>query len=84
MELNDSIIWFSGAVSSGVISDKFGRKLTIILFSHLLSIFSIATAFSPNMEVFIFLRWASAFASVGFWTTFYVYAMEMVGKRWKT
>lgn len=75
---------FCGAVSSGLISDKFGRKLTIIMFSNLLSVFSIATAFSSSMEVYIFLRWASAFSSVGFWTTFYVYAMEMVGKKWKT
>ena len=75
---------FCGALCSGIISDKFGRKKTIIIFSTLMSIFSIAVAFSPSMEVFIFLRWALAFSSVGFWTTFFVYAMELIGGKWKT
>ena len=32
---------------------------------------------------FILLRMFAAFSSVGFWTTFFVYAMEMVGGKWK-
>ena len=75
---------FISASLSGMISDRFGRKKTIIFFSTLMTIFSIAVAFSESMSTFIVLRMISAFSSVGFWTTFYVYAMEMVGGKWKT
>jgi OCT family organic cation transporter-like MFS transporter 4/5 len=73
-----------GASTSGMISDKFGRKKTIIFFSTAMSAFSIAVAFANCYDFFVFLRWGLAFSSVGFWTTFYVYAMEMVGGKWKT
>lgn len=73
-----------GASSSGILSDTFGRKRTIILFAVIYSAFSVAVAFAPSMQVFIFLRWVLAYSSIGFWTTFYVYAMEMVGGDWKT
>ena len=39
--------------------------------------------FSNSMMTFILLRMFAAFSSVGFWTTFFVYAMEMVGGKWK-
>ena len=74
---------FIGAAVSGIISDHFGRKKTIILFSTAMSIFSIAIAFSNSMTTFIILRMLAALSSVGFWTTFFVYAMEMVGGKWK-
>ena len=75
---------FIGASASGIVSDKFGRKKTIIFFSTVMSVFSIAVAFSNSMITFILLRMVLALSSVGFWTTFYVYAMEIVGGRWKT
>jgi SP family arabinose:H+ symporter-like MFS transporter len=74
---------FIGAAVSGIISDHFGRKKTIILFSTAMSIFSIAIAFANSMTTFIILRMLAALSSVGFWTTFFVYAMEMVGGKWK-
>ena len=74
---------FIGAAVSGIISDYFGRKKTIILFSTTMTIFSIAIAFSNSMTTFILLRMLAALSSVGFWTTFFVYAMEMVGGKWK-
>ena len=75
---------FLGASLSGIISDKMGRKKTIILASVAMSIFSIAVAFANTMITFIVLRMFLAFFSVSFWTTFFVYAMEMVGGHWKT
>lgn len=75
---------FIGASLSGIVSDRFGRKKTIIFFSTLQTIFSIAVAFSNSMMTFIILRMLLAFSSVGFWTTFFVYAMEMMGGKWKT
>ena len=75
---------FMGASVSGMISDRFGRKKTVIFFSTFMTIFSICVAFSNSMFTFIILRMFLAFSSVGFWTTFYVYAMEMVGGKWKT
>lgn len=76
--------FLTGALVSGMVSDRFGRKKTIIVSSILMSIFSVATAFSSSIEVFIFLRWCVAFTSIAFWTTVYVYSMEMVGHNWKT
>lgn len=75
---------FIGASGSGIISDRFGRRKTIMFFSVIMSIFSIAVAFSNSMMTFILLRMILACSSVGFWTTFYVYAMEIVGGKWKT
>ena len=73
---------FMGASVSGIVSDKFGRRKTIILMAVLMSIFSTAVAFANSMLTFVILRMIAAFSSVGFFTTFFVYAMEMVGGHW--
>ena len=52
-----------GASTSGMISDKFGRKKTIIFFSTAMSAFSIAVAFANCYDFFVFLRWGLAFSS---------------------
>jgi MFS family permease len=48
--------FLTGALVSGMVSDRFGRKKTIIVFAVAMSVFSIAVAFSPSIEVFICLR----------------------------
>ena len=75
---------FIGAFSSGIILDYFGRKKTIICFSIAMSIFSIGIAYADSMMTFIILRMALASTSIGFWTTFFVYAIEMTGGQWRT
>ena len=56
-----------GASTSGMISDKFGRKKTIIFFSTAMSAFSIAVAFANCYDFFVFLRWGLAFSSGTYW-----------------
>ncbi|MFC6153048.1 MFS transporter [Nocardioides yefusunii] len=45
-----------GAVMTGAVADRFGRRLTLVACVILFSIFTFATAFVPNKEMFIAFR----------------------------
>ena len=69
-----------GASTSGMVSDKFGRKKTIIFFSTAMSAFSIAVAFANCYDFFVFLRWGLAFSS-GMYCTLLL-SLTMVLEGW--
>lgn len=73
-----------GAVGSGLLSDRFGRKKVTLVASVGILAFGVGVAFSPSMAVFIFLRWCIAVCSISLFTCGYVYCMEIVGGRWST
>jgi putative MFS transporter len=47
---------FVGAIGLGVAADKFGRRRMFLINLGLYSLFSLLTAFAPNLEVFVVLR----------------------------
>ncbi|XP_041670572.1 solute carrier family 22 member 13-like [Cheilinus undulatus] len=49
-----------GALTFGAISDQFGRRIAILLSLFLLSCFGIGVAFSPNMYVYMVLKFFTA------------------------
>eukprot|EP00090_Calanus_glacialis_P008106 TRINITY_DN16442_c0_g1_i2.p1 TRINITY_DN16442_c0_g1~~TRINITY_DN16442_c0_g1_i2.p1 ORF type:complete len:553 (-),score=119.37 TRINITY_DN16442_c0_g1_i2:26-1684(-) len=73
-----------GAVGSGILSDRFGRKKVTLAASFGIFVFGIGVAFSPSMAVFTFLRWCVAVCSISCFTCGYVYCMEIVGGNWST
>ena len=73
-----------GAVVSGIISDKYGRKLTLLLSSVGMLLFGIASAFSPYIELLIFLRGCVALCTISAYSSGYLYCMEIVGGKWHT
>merc|ERR1712106_509027 len=85
--LSQSIYMFGimvGAVGSGLLSDRFGRKKITLAASVGILAFGVFAAFSPSMAVFTFIRWCIAVCSISLFTCGYVYCMEIVGGRWST
>ncbi|CAH1779040.1 unnamed protein product [Owenia fusiformis] len=72
-----------GAVLSGQISDRFGRKYTTIAAMVLTLTSSIGLAFSPNFSVFAVLRFCLGVFSVAGFTVGFVFNMEIVGPSWR-
>ena len=76
-KMGSSILW-------GLMSDKYGRKRSILLCSVLLTLTGVASSFSPNMITFIILRGTVAFCAMGLFLCGFVYCMELVGGVWST
>ena len=76
-KMGSSIVW-------GLLSDKFGRKRTILVCSVFLTLTGVASSFSPNMITFIVLRGTVAFCATGLFLCGFVYCMELVGGVWST
>lgn len=73
-----------GALGSGMLSDKFGRKRMILIASISVLFFGVVIAFSPSMIVFIILRSCVAASTTALFTCGFVYCMELVGGKWST
>ncbi|KAK3925868.1 Organic cation transporter protein [Frankliniella fusca] len=73
-----------GGLVSGMISDKFGRKKTLL--SALIAQIVVGTviAFNPWFEVHCILRFCLGFISVGMVFSGFVLCMEVVGGKWRT
>uniref|UniRef100_A0A3P8TI86 Solute carrier family 22 member 13b n=1 Tax=Amphiprion percula TaxID=161767 RepID=A0A3P8TI86_AMPPE len=53
-----------GALVFGAISDRFGRRIAILLAVFLLLVFSVATAFSPNIYVYMVFKFVCGSSSI--------------------
>ncbi|KAL4223227.1 hypothetical protein ACF0H5_016699 [Mactra antiquata] len=68
-----------GSFVTGVVSDKIGRKTTMVSSLSLIFIASLAMAWTPNYIVFVVLTFLVGFFNVGHWMPAYVLRMEFVG-----
>ncbi|XP_014226145.1 organic cation transporter protein isoform X1 [Trichogramma pretiosum] len=84
--VQQSILMFGillGSVSFGYFSDRFGRKIPLMIAILLQLISGIGCAIVPWFSAFLFMKFISAVATAGTMVTSYVICMEIVGKNWR-
>jgi len=75
---------FVGCMIWGWASDKFGRRLTMLVAAVIQVVSSILAAFSPNYIIFIFLRFLIAFSVSGVFECGFVLVTEICGPTYRT
>ncbi|KAF6313491.1 solute carrier family 22 member 13 [Rhinolophus ferrumequinum] len=73
-----------GAVIFGPLCDWIGRKATILVQLLFFALFGLATAFMPNFELYMVLRFAVATAVAGYTFSNVTLLTEWVGPSWRT
>jgi len=73
-----------GTVSSGILSDLFGRKKVMIGTAIIFAIVSCCCAASSDMYVFMGLRFFVSMSGIALYTTCFVYSLEIIGGKWNT
>ncbi|KAH8347516.1 hypothetical protein KR059_012010 [Drosophila kikkawai] len=74
----------AGAVLSGWISDRFGRRHTLMAFVTIQSVFGGILAFSTSVAMFMSLRVIIGFASMTVTVVSFVLVVELVSGKWRT
>ena len=75
---------FVGSLTYGMLSDKIGRKKSLVVAILTCSITSLVQAFIKNFWVYAFLRMVVGFGSVGIFTNVFVLCMETTGSKYAT
>jgi len=70
-----------GSVVFGMISDKFGRRRTILIASFMFVFFTPMIALSTNFVTLLLFRFCLGCASPGVYSTSYVLVIEAIGSR---
>ncbi|KAF5290282.1 hypothetical protein FQR65_LT11616 [Abscondita terminalis] len=70
-----------GAVSFGILSDRFGRRLTFFSAVSLQVIFGLLMGIAPEFWLYSIFRMFVGFASSGVYLSSFVIAMEMIGPK---
>ncbi|XP_017782628.1 PREDICTED: organic cation transporter protein-like isoform X2 [Nicrophorus vespilloides] len=73
-----------GGLASGVISDKYGRKKTLIASVLIQTFLGVSIAFAPWFEMYFILRAMLGFISVSVVFSGFVLSIEIVGGFWRT
>ncbi|XP_018566987.1 organic cation transporter protein [Anoplophora glabripennis] len=73
-----------GGLVCGIISDKYGRKRTLMASVLIQSLLGTAIAFSPWFLMYAILRAALGFISVSVVFSGFVLSIELVGGHWRT
>ncbi|XP_037080412.1 solute carrier family 22 member 3-like isoform X2 [Pollicipes pollicipes] len=73
-----------GVLTWGVFADKYGRRPALLVCLALNFVCSVATTASTSVEMFLFLRFSSAFFGIGMYTTGFVMSMELIGDKWRS
>ncbi|XP_030571940.1 organic cation transporter protein isoform X2 [Drosophila novamexicana] len=74
----------AGAVLSGWISDRFGRRHTLMSFVFIQTVFGGILAFSTSVAMFMSLRVIIGFASMTVTVVSFVLVVELVSGKWRT
>ena len=72
-----------GSFCSGLVSDRFGRKIAIWSSSVTMCIFGIITSFVPWYPVFVFCWWITGTMAIACYTAAFVWAMEVAAGKYK-
>ncbi|EEZ98159.1 organic cation transporter protein isoform X1 [Tribolium castaneum] len=73
-----------GGLVCGILSDKYGRKKTLMASVLLQTILGVIIAFAPWFEMYFILRAALGFISVSVVFSGFVLSIELVGGNWRT
>ncbi|XP_036228979.2 organic cation transporter protein isoform X2 [Bactrocera oleae] len=73
-----------GSVSSGWISDRFGRKHTLMGFVLVQIVSGTLVAYSANLAMFMSVRMLAGFASMTVTVVSFVLVVELVSGKWRT
>ncbi|XP_053694419.1 organic cation transporter protein isoform X2 [Sabethes cyaneus] len=74
----------TGGITSGVLSDKFGRKKMLFISAVLQSFFGIALYFVDSLEILLILRALLGLVSVSVTYAGLILAIEYVDGKWRT
>jgi len=75
---------FVGCIVFGWASDKFGRRITMLVAALIQVVASISAAFATNYVIFIFLRFLIAFSVSGVFECGFVLVTEICGPTYRT
>ncbi|KAF2881386.1 hypothetical protein ILUMI_24784 [Ignelater luminosus] len=73
-----------GNLLFGILSDKFGRRIPLVIAVVIQVVSGTAAAFSPWFWLFLVLRFICASATGGTMVTSFVLVMELIGTKWRT
>ena len=72
-----------GSFCSGLVSDRYGRKVAIWSSSVTMLIFGVITSFVPWYPVFVFTWWVTGTMAIACYTAAFVWTMEIAAGKWK-
>jgi OCT family organic cation transporter-like MFS transporter 4/5 len=75
---------FVGCIVFGWASDKFGRRLTMLIAALIQTVSSIAAAFATNYVIFLIMRFLIAFSVSGVFECGFVLVTEICGPKYRT
>ncbi|KAG4072079.1 hypothetical protein HA402_015578 [Bradysia odoriphaga] len=73
-----------GSICSGWVSDRYGRRHTLMVLILMQAVFGTAVAFSTSLSMFMALRTVLGFASMGVTMVSFVLVVELVSGKWRT
>jgi len=81
------IIFYSGfgvgTFLAGLVSDVWGRKISILLFSLLTLISGMVTSFMPSFSSFTIMWWLVGVSAIASFTVAFVWSVELATGKWK-
>jgi len=72
-----------GSFCSGLVSDRYGRKIAIWVCSVTMMVFGVITSFVPWYPVFVVSWWITGTMAIACYTAAFVWTMEVAAGKWK-
>ncbi|XP_065062349.1 organic cation transporter-like protein isoform X1 [Rhopilema esculentum] len=77
------ISWAFGGVILGWVSDRYGRRINMLISTTFILLFGFISSFSPNIWFYIFARAVFGFFTPGTYVQSIVLISEFVGPKWR-
>jgi len=72
-----------GSFCSGLVSDRYGRKIAIWVCSVTMMVFGVITSFAPWYPLFVICWWITGTMAIACYTAAFVWTMEIAAGKWK-